>query len=91
MPGEIVEPFRQRAVKAAASPIKTALETWAGRRAVDLLNTLQTASIASLSDRQNDIAEPLLSIAQLAGNAWLRCSLEALQAVLRAPVGRIAQ
>jgi len=87
MPGEVVEPFRQRAVKAAASPIKTALETWAGRRAVDLLNTLQTASIASLSDRQNDIAEPLLSIAQLAGNAWLLMLTEALQAVFKGTSG----
>ena len=87
MPGEVVEPFRQRAVKAAALPIKTALERWAGRRAVDLLYTLHTASIASLSDRQNDIAEPLLCIAQLAGNAWLLMLTEALQAVFKGTSG----
>jgi hypothetical protein len=52
-----------------------------------LLNTLQTASIASLSDRQNDIAEPLLSIAQLAGNAWLLMLTEALQTVFKAASG----
>src|ERR1017187_6338061 len=87
MQGETVEPFRQRAVKAAALPIKTALETWAGRRGVDLLHTIQTESIARLSDGQNDIAEPLLSIAQLAGNAWLLMLTDALQAVFNGTNG----
>ena len=56
-------------------------------QAVDLLNTLQTASIASLSDRQNDIPEPLLSIAQLAGHQWLLMLTEALQAVFKGTSG----
>jgi hypothetical protein len=84
LPGEAVEPFRQRAVKIAAMPIKAELEAWAARRAVDLLQTIEPAPIASLSDRQNDIAEPLLAIAQLAGDGWLQRLTAALQAVFNA-------
>ena len=81
---ETVEPFREKAVKAAAAPIKAELEAWAGRRAVDLLQTVQPAPIASLSDRQNDIAEPLLAIAQIAGDGWLQRLTGALQMVFKA-------
>ena len=84
LPGEIVEPFRQRAVKIAAMPIKAELEAWAARRAADLLQTIEPAPIASLSDRQNDIVEPLLAIAQLAGDGWLQRLTVALQAVFKA-------
>jgi hypothetical protein len=84
LPGEAVEPFRQRAVKIAAMPIKADLEAWAARRAADLLQTIEPAPIASLGDRQNDIAEPLLCIAQLAGEEWLQRLNGALQAVFGA-------
>ena len=82
--GETVEPFRQRAVKATALPIKTALEAWTVRGAADLLQSIESASIAGLSDRQNDIAEPLLAIAQLAGDEWLHRLTAALQTVFKA-------
>jgi len=84
LPGEAVEPFRQRAVKAAAAPIKAELEAWTARGAAKLLQTIEPAPIASLSDRQNDIAEPLLAIAQLAGDEWLQKLTVALQTVLKA-------
>ena len=84
LPEETVEPFRQRAVKNAAMPIKADLEAWAARRAVDLLQEIEPAPIASLSDRQNDIAEPLLAIAQLAGDGWLQRLTDALQTVFKA-------
>ncbi len=79
LPGEAVEPFRQRAVKEAAAPIRAKLEAWAARGAVDLLRTTRPAPIASIDDRQNDIAEPLLCIAQLAGDGWLQRLTNALQ------------
>ena len=79
LPGEAVEPFRQRAVKAAAVPIRAALEEWAAQGAVALLREIEPTPIASLSDRQNDIAEPLLAIAQLAGDGWLQRLTRALQ------------
>lgn len=84
LPSEIVEPFRQKAVKIAASPIKGQLEAWAGRRAAKMLQAIQPASIANLSDRQNDISEPLLAIAQLAGDEWLQKLTRALQMLFEA-------
>jgi len=84
LPKEAVEPLRQRAVKIAAMPIKAKLEAWAARGAADLLRTIEPAPIASLSDRQNDTAEPLLAIAELAGDGWLQRLTGALQNVLKA-------
>jgi hypothetical protein len=83
LPGESVEPFRQKAVRKQALPIKTELEAWAGRGAANVLQTLEPASINGLSDRQNDIVEPLLCIAQLAGDEWLQRITTALRAVFR--------
>jgi hypothetical protein len=68
--GEIVEPFRQKAVKLAAAPIKAALEQW-GTTAIPILEEMEPAPIDGIGDRQNDITEPLLCIAQLAGKAYL--------------------
>lgn len=82
LPGEIVEPFRQRAVVKAALPIRERLEAWAAKGAVDLLRSIEPKPIASLTDRQNDIAEPLLCVAQLAGSGWLQMLTSALQSVL---------
>lgn len=84
LPGESAEPFRQKAVKEAALPIKTKLEAWKARGAANLLCVIEPASIANLSDRHNDIAEPLLCIAQLAGNEWLQRLTVALLAVFKA-------
>jgi hypothetical protein len=81
---EVVEPFRQRAVKEAGTPIRTELEAWAARGVSDLLKPMRPAAIASLSPRQNDIAEILLSIAQLAGKGWPQRLTTALQAVFNA-------
>jgi hypothetical protein len=83
LPGETVEPFRQKAVKAAALPIRRALEAWTERGAAVLLSRIEPAPITSLSDRQNDIAEPLLCIAHLAKDGWLRRLSVALQAVFK--------
>jgi hypothetical protein len=82
--GESVEPFRQNAVKAAAVPIRETLGAWAARGSVVLLREIKPAAIASLSDRQNDIAEPLLCIAQLAGDGWLQRLTGALQTIFKA-------
>ena len=84
LPGEVVEPFRQRAVKLAATPIKADLEAWAGRGAAELLEAISPAPLTFLSDRQNDIAEPLLCIAQLAGKVWLQRLTAALRSVFKA-------
>jgi hypothetical protein len=83
-PGEIVEPFRQRAVREAALPIKAELEAWKARGVTGHIRAIHPEPLAGLSDRQNDIAEPLLCIAQLAGHRWLLQLTDALQAVFKA-------
>ena len=67
LPGETVEQDRKVAVNAAAAPIKARLEEWAARGAADLLRSIHPAPISGFNPRQNDIAEVLLAIAQLAG------------------------
>jgi len=80
---EVVASFRQRAVTQVAAPIRTELEAWSARGAAEILQTFEPASIANLSDRQNDIAEPLLAMAQLAGDGWLQRLTSALQTVFK--------
>lgn len=84
LPGETVEPDRQVAVKAAAAPIKARLEEWAARGAADLLRSIHPTPISGFSPRQNDIAEVLLAIAQLAGGEWPQRLTQALKAVFNA-------
>ncbi len=50
-PSESVEPFRQKAVKVQALPIKEKLEAWSARGASGALESLMPAPIDSLSDR----------------------------------------
>ena len=80
LPTEIVKSFRHKAVRAEAAPIAAALENW-GRSAGPYLQNLTPAPIAGLGDRQNDIAEPLLAIAGLAGGEWCQSLTDALRAV----------
>jgi len=81
LPGETIKAFRAREVAAAALPIKTAIEEWAARGIVTLLQGIRPAPIANLGDRQNDIVEPLLCIAQLAGDEWLQRLTESLKMI----------
>lgn len=84
---EVVEQFRQRTVREAGHPIRTELEAWAARGASAWLQTMRPAPIATLSDRQNDISEILLSIGQLAGSGWHQWLATALQTVFNAARG----
>jgi len=84
LPGETIEPDRKSEVKAAAAPIKARLEEWATRGAEDLLRSIRPAPVAGFNPRQNDIAEVLLSIAQLAGGEWTQRLAQALKAVCAA-------
>jgi hypothetical protein len=79
--GEQVESFRQREVEAAALPIRNVLAEWVDKGAVETLTPMRPDAIPAITDRQNDMAEPLLAIAQLAGEEWLQRLTRALQAV----------
>jgi hypothetical protein len=88
LPGETVEPDRKVAVKAAAAPIKARLEEWAARGAADLLRSIHPPPISGFNPRQNDIAEVLLAIAQLAGGGWPQRLTQALKVVCKATRSR---
>jgi len=67
--GERVERFRHREAKAAAEPIRRALAAWA-EPAVDQLRGVRPDLPPELNDRAQDGWEPLLAIADLAGEGW---------------------
>ena len=70
-PGQKVGKFRHREVAPVASELREALSVWAATP--DTLARLAAARPImpeSLGDRQADICEPLLAIADLAGGNW---------------------
>jgi hypothetical protein len=81
LPGESVEPFRRRDVNTAALPIRQQLEAWSQTETLDRLLPMRPAAIQGISDRQNDMAEPLLAIAELAGSEWRGSLTDALRSV----------
>ena len=80
---ESVKPLRQREAGTSAQPIRTRLEEWKARGVAQQLEKARPVSIDGLRDRQNDISEPLLAIAGLAGAGWLQMLTSALVAVLK--------
>ena len=84
LPSEKVRPFREREVAAATLPIRKTLKAWAAPQIIKLLQDSRPAPIAGLSDRQNDMAEPLLCIAQLAGDEWLQRLTKSLKTIFKA-------
>jgi hypothetical protein len=83
LPEEKIEQDRKAAVNAAAAPIKERLEEWA-RGAADLLRSIHPSPVPGFNPRQNDIAEVLLALAQLAGEGWLERLTQALKVVCMA-------
>jgi hypothetical protein len=76
---ESVQRFRRREVEPIATPIRERLEDWA--RCEDTISGLTPARPLipdELSDRQGDICEPLLAIADAAGDAWPQRARDAL-------------
>lgn len=67
--GEKVERFRLRSVRTDAEQLRERLEAW-GAQNVDRLRDARPELPEELSDRQQDGAEPLLAIAELAGGEW---------------------
>ena len=68
---ELCERWRQRDGHAAAAPLHAQLVTWAAQDAlVETLRRTRPALPPALGDRQADVWEPLLAIADLAGADW---------------------
>jgi len=83
LPSEKIQSFREREVTAASLFIRKELKEWATTEVVNQLQEIRPASISGLGDRQNDISEPLLSIAQLAGDEWLQRLIKSLEAIFK--------
>jgi hypothetical protein len=66
---ESVQPFRKRTIKPTAVAICGALTAWA-KLAVDSIDLENTIMPDGIGDRQLDIWEPLIAIADLAGSGW---------------------
>jgi hypothetical protein len=67
---EQVGRFRARQAWAAAAPIREALERWTAPAVLEALRTAEPALPETLNDRAQDVWEPLLAIADLAGGEW---------------------
>ena len=66
---ESVERFRKRDVESIVAPIRDALAGWADKKeTIETLRSARPDVPRELSDRQSDICEPLLAIAELAGS-----------------------
>ncbi len=76
---ESLERFRKREAEAIAAPISAALEAWATcNQNIAALRASRPTIPDELNDRQTDICEPLLAIADLAGGEWPERSRSAL-------------
>jgi Protein of unknown function (DUF3631)/CHC2 zinc finger len=68
---EKAERFRRREAEAVAAPIRAGLEAWVGQPGVmEALRNARPTLPEELSDRAQDISEPLIAIADLAGGIW---------------------
>jgi hypothetical protein len=75
--GEHVERFRRRDAETEALGLCGRLEAWSAVT-VENLRTARPVLPDALTDRQQDCAEPLLAIADLAGNEWPEYARQAL-------------
>jgi hypothetical protein len=68
---EPVERLRRREAELIAAPMRNRLEAWANEsETIKMLKAARPAIPNELSDRQADISEPLLAVADAAGGDW---------------------
>lgn len=80
--GEPVERFRRRSVEPEAERLRSQLEAWAAAN-VEVLRDADPPLPEELNDRAQDVAEPLLAIADLAGGEWPEKARRALVELCR--------
>lgn len=68
-PDEIVEPFRRRVHAAESEPIRARLARWAGKALPGLTDVWPSMPIG-IADRDADVWEALLAVADAAGGDW---------------------
>jgi hypothetical protein len=80
-PGERVIPYRERVTPREGRGLRRRLEAWARRHGAEVPDEPATVPVG-LSDRPRDCWEPLLAIAQAAGDVWVKRAWEACAALL---------
>ena len=81
LPGTVFARFRRREVKPEAENLRSQLAAWAAEWK-DTLAEMRPELPDSLSDRQQDSAEPLLAIADAVGEDWPERARNALVQIL---------
>ena len=76
LPDERVERLRARYIDDVCRPLREAAAAWAAQN-LEALTGAEPALPEELDDRAQDIWEPLLAIADLAGEEWPRLAREA--------------
>jgi hypothetical protein len=79
-PHERVAPFRLRDVRPEGQWLQDQMAKWASQGAL-LLKSVRPQIPDTLNDRQSEISEPLLAIAEVAGGDWPRLAREAVVAL----------
>jgi hypothetical protein len=74
---EPIDRFRERTAKQDSLPLRKRLERWASSSAPRTLSGVEPALPEGISDRQEDVWEPLLAIAESAGPPWQAAGMEA--------------
>jgi hypothetical protein len=68
---ENVERFREREAQTALAGLRAELEAWSQQpEVIEALRAARPALPDDLTDRQQDICEPLFALADMAGEAW---------------------
>ncbi len=80
LPGECVRQFRRRDVEPEAAALRERLTIWATRRS-PALEQARPRMPDELSDRAQDLWEPLLALADLAGGTWPKRARNAARAL----------
>lgn len=84
-PGEKVERFRPRLIASAASDLRARLAQWATGDRLEILRSDFPELPEALSDRQQDVSEPLVAVADLAGSEWGKVGRRALMDLFGGP------
>jgi hypothetical protein len=69
LPNELCEGFRKRKVLPAAEALRDRAAEWAEQN-LEQLRVLEPEMPCELNDRQQDVCEPLIAVADLAGVRW---------------------
>ena len=86
-PGELIEPFRRRVHQPAGDALRTRLEAWTAAIGAELADARPEMPV-TVVDRNADVWEALLAIADAAGNTWPERARVAAVALVADSIGK---